>query len=96
MPLSRIDRGTYAASGDNQSSMPPRVKRERLIPEVKQERSAPQVRERRRQKSRGRAGVTPKAKLPEFELQESGSIRRGALLTREGDKRDEIDVLRII
>ena len=74
---------------------PLRVKRERLTPEVKQIRSVPQVLERRRRKVRGRMGVTPEAKTPEFELQEAGHIRRGTLLTHEGDERDEIDVLRV-
>ena len=62
---------------------------------MKRERSFPQVRERRRQKVRGRAGVTSEAKPLEFELQESGCILRGTLFTHERDERDEIDVLRV-
>ena len=45
---------------------------------------------------RGIAEDTQEAQTPEFELQEVGRIRRGILLTREGDERDEIDVLRVV
>ena len=44
-------RNALSKRGSVQDSMPPRMKRKKLVPDVKQESRFPQVHERRRQKS---------------------------------------------
>ena len=36
------------------------------------------------------------ARTPEFELQKGARICKGIFLTREGDERDKIDILRVV